>query len=77
MKNNAASILARLKNVSREEERAYNFVLEDFAIARLSASAHKDSFILKRAQLFKIWSDSPPPSGMPTSSASTIRLQKN
>lgn len=63
MKNIADSVLARLKNVSREEGRVHNLVLEDFAtarlIARLSASNHRDRFILKGAQLFKLWATSP------------------
>ena len=63
MKNIVASILARLKNVSRNEGRAYNLILEDYAtarlIARLSASSYKDRFILKGAQLFKLWADFP------------------
>ncbi len=63
MKNLATSILDRLRTNSRENGRTYNLVLEDFAtarlIARLSASRFKDRFILKGAQLFKLWADSP------------------
>lgn len=63
MKNLPASILDRLKTLSRESGRNHNLVLEDFAtsrlIARLSASQHRDRFILKGAQLFKLWADTP------------------
>ena len=63
MKNLAASTFDRLKANSRHEGRALNLVLEDFAtarlIARLSASRHRDRFILKGAQLFKLWSEIP------------------
>lgn len=59
MKNLVASIQDRLKNLSRSEDRPLNKILEDFALARLFArlneSAYADNFILKGAQLFKIW----------------------
>jgi len=63
MKNLVASIQDRLKNFSRMEGVTLNLVLEDYAnarlFARLSASRHRDDFILKGAQLFKLWSDTP------------------
>lgn len=62
MKNLTASILSRLKNSSRSEGRAYNLVLEEYAIARLiarlSASPYRERFVLKGAQLFKLWASS-------------------
>ncbi len=63
MKNVVASIQDRLKNLSRSEGIELNRVLENFAIARLfarlSASAYRDQFILKGAQLFVLWADAP------------------
>ena len=63
MKNLAVSIQDRLKNLSRSQGVALNLVLEDYAnarlFARLSASHHREDFILKGAQLFKLWSDTP------------------
>ncbi len=63
MKNLVASIQDRLKNHSRAEGIALNLVLEDFVnarlFARLSVSRYRDQFILKGAQLFKLWSDTP------------------
>jgi hypothetical protein len=63
MKNLVASIQDRLKNFSRKEGIVLNLVLEDYAnarlFARLSTSRYRDEFILKGAQLFKLWSDTP------------------
>lgn len=63
MKNLVASISARLKNESRATGRAINLVIEDYAnsrlFARLSASRYADTFILKGAQLFKLWAETP------------------
>ena len=63
MKNLVASIQDRLKNFSRKEGVVLNLVLEDYAnarlFARLSTSRYRDEFILKGAQLFKLWSDTP------------------
>ena len=58
-KNIAASVHQRLLNVARETGRPFNEVLQYFAMERLlyrlSASAHKDSFVLKGALLFRVW----------------------
>ncbi len=63
MKNLVASIQDRLKNLSRSEGVALNLILEDYAnarlFARLSASRYQEDFILKGAQLFRLWSDHP------------------
>ena len=63
MKNLVASIQDRLKDFSRKEGIVLNLVLEDYAnarlFARLSTSRYRDEFILKGAQLFKLWSDTP------------------
>tara|TARA_R110002096_G_scaffold308062_2_gene502723 strand:+ start:1054 stop:1302 length:249 start_codon:yes stop_codon:yes gene_type:complete len=74
MKDLVASIQDRLKNLSRSEGIALNLILEDYAnarlFARLSASRYRKDFILKGAQLFKLWSDTPTARlAMPTSSA--------
>ncbi|MDA0766102.1 MAG: nucleotidyl transferase AbiEii/AbiGii toxin family protein [Verrucomicrobia bacterium] len=63
MKNTAASVRARLANLSRAEGVTLDFMIERFAIGRLlwrlsqSPDAHR--FILKGAQLFSIWLDNP------------------
>ena len=63
MKNVVASIQDRLRSLSRSEGIELNRVLEDFAIARLfarlSESSYRDQFILKGAQLFVLWADTP------------------
>ena len=61
--NLVASIRDRLMNHSRSSGIGLNLVLEDYAnarlFARLSASRHREHFILKGAQLFKLWSETP------------------
>ena len=63
MKNIAASVQDRLKNTAREQGVSFNTLLEHFALgrlfARLSQSPYADKFVLKGAQLFRIWSDTP------------------
>ena len=58
-KNVAASVHQRLLNIARETGRPFNEVLQYFAMERLlyrlSRSAHKDSFVLKGALLFRVW----------------------
>lgn len=60
-KNIAASIQERLRNEARAAKVAYNTLLEHFALARflarLSQSAYADRFVLKGAQLFRLWND--------------------
>jgi len=62
MKNISASIKAKLQNQARAEKIQLNHLLESFALsrffARLSESEYADSFILKGAQLFTLWSGS-------------------
>lgn len=62
MKNIAASVQDRLKNSAREQGTPFNILLEHFALgrlfARLSQSPYSDKFVLKGAQLFRIWSNS-------------------
>lgn len=58
-KNVAASVHQRLLNMARETGRPFDEVLQYFAMERLlyrlSCSAHKDSFVLKGALLFRVW----------------------
>lgn len=60
-KNITASIQQRLRNKARTTKVAYNTLLEHFALARflarLSQSAYADRFVLKGAQLFRLWND--------------------
>lgn len=60
-KNAAASILQRLKNYSeaRKEDRGLtlaNYAIERF-LYRLSISEYAEQFVLKGAQLFRLWTD--------------------
>ena len=59
-RNVAASVHQRLLNIARETGKPFNEVLQYFAMERLlyrlSCSAHKDSFVLKGALLFRVWS---------------------
>lgn len=63
MKNTAASVRARLANLSRAEGVSLDFMIERFAIGRLlwrlSQSPDAHLFVLKGAQLFSIWLDNP------------------
>ena len=58
--NLAASIRARLLNLSQQRKVEFQLVLSEFAIERLlyrlGASRHAGRFVLKGAMLFKIWS---------------------
>jgi len=58
-KDVTASVHQRLLNVARETGRPFNETLQYFAMERLlyrlSCSAHKDSFVLKGALLFRVW----------------------
>jgi hypothetical protein len=60
MKNMAASVRARLLNHSRSSGESFNDLLEQYATGRflwrLSESAYRERFILKGAQLFRLWS---------------------
>lgn len=59
MKNPAASIRARLLNLSRECGEPLDALMEQYAMGRflyrLANSAYRDHFVLKGAQLFRIW----------------------
>ena len=59
MKNMAISIRARLLNHSRSAGESFNDVLEQYAAGRflwrLGESVHQRRFVLKGAQLFRIW----------------------
>ncbi|MFT6178207.1 MAG: putative nucleotidyltransferase component of viral defense system [Akkermansiaceae bacterium] len=59
MKNVAASVRARLLNLSRVEGVPLNALMERYAIGRflyrLAQSQYRESFVLKGAQLFRIW----------------------
>ena len=58
-KNYAASVRQRLLNYARSNEQDFIFVLRTFAMERLlyrlSRSPYADSFVLKGAMLFKLW----------------------
>lgn len=58
-KNMAASIKARLLNMSREQGRAFDLLLVRFALERLlfrlSISPHRDNYILKGGMLVTQW----------------------
>lgn len=62
-KNLAASILQRLKKYSKENQEDFGLILSRYAIERLiyrlSISDYADQFVLKGAQLFRIWADTP------------------
>lgn len=62
MKNVAASVRARLLNHSRSSGESFNDLLEQYATGRflwrLSESAYRERFILKGAQLFRLWHSS-------------------
>ena len=57
--NITASILQRLKNYSQERKEDRGLTISNYAIERflyrLSLSSYADQFILKGAQLFRIW----------------------
>ena len=58
--NPAASIRARLLNISREQNVDFNRILTSYGLERLlyrlSTSGYKDEFVLKGAMLFSCWS---------------------
>lgn len=60
MKNPAASVHARLLNLSRESGEPLDALMEQYAtgrfLYRLANSTYRDRFVLKGAQLFRIWS---------------------
>ncbi|MGE9266737.1 MAG: nucleotidyl transferase AbiEii/AbiGii toxin family protein [Verrucomicrobiales bacterium] len=59
MKNIAASVRARLLNLSRDAGVSLNALMEQFAtgrfLYRLAQSDYRERFVLKGAQLFRIW----------------------
>ncbi len=63
MKNPAASIKDRLQNYARANRLPLNPLLERYVLgrflARLSASEYAERFILKGAQLFSLWAETP------------------
>jgi hypothetical protein len=63
MKNVAASVRARLTNQARATGVSLPSLIERFAIGRLlwrlSESAESRRFVLKGAQLFSLWADTP------------------
>lgn len=62
MKNAGASVRARLLNHARATGESFNSLLEQYATGRflwrLSRSPYRKRFILKGAQLFRLWSES-------------------
>lgn len=61
--NLSASVLARLLTLAKQRGDDYNLLLNRFAmerlLARVSASAHADRFLLKGALLFALWYEAP------------------
>lgn len=61
--NLGASVRARLLNHARAEKAEFGLILTRFALERLlyrlSASRHRDQFLLKGALLFDLWFDEP------------------
>lgn len=61
--NVAASVRQRLLNLAHERGEEFGFVLSRYAVERLlyrlGRSRHADSFILKGAQAFLLWSSNP------------------
>jgi predicted nucleotidyltransferase component of viral defense system len=59
IKNISASVLARLKNLSKEKERPFQEVLLYYGMERflfrLASSQYREHFILKGALLFSVW----------------------
>jgi predicted nucleotidyltransferase component of viral defense system len=62
-KNIEASVRQRVFNLSKERQTDFGLILSRFAIERLlyriATSQHKDTFILKGATLFAVWSATP------------------
>ena len=62
IQNISASILQRLKNYAGEHQEEYGLTLTRYAIERflyrLSQSNYAGQFVLKGAQLFRLWTDS-------------------
>ena len=60
--NIAASVRARLKNISKDEKRPFGEILQHYAMERflyrLSQSEHASCFIIKGALMLRVW-DSP------------------
>ena len=60
MKNVAASIHARLLKVAKTNGEDFNYTLIRYGfeglLARWAASKHRDSFVMKGAMLFRVWS---------------------
>lgn len=62
-RNVGASVRARLLQLSRERREDFHFVLTRYAnerlLFRLASSAHANSFVLKGAALFTVWTGKP------------------
>lgn len=63
LKNVGASVRARLLNLSKERNEAFDLLLTQYALERLlyrlSISKYKDRFVLKGAMLLRHWLDDP------------------
>lgn len=59
MVNIAASIRQRLKNISKDDNRPFNELLQYYAMERflyrLSHSKHVEHFIIKGALMLRVW----------------------
>lgn len=63
IKNIAASVRARLQNLSRETGQSFDLILTRYALERLlyrlSTSAYAERFVLKGAMLLTSWFEDP------------------
>ncbi len=61
--NVAASVRQRLLNLARERREDFGLILSQYAIERLlyrlGRSPHAEQFVVKGAQLFSLWFDTP------------------
>ena len=57
--NLPASVAARLRSVARNKNTSFDIILKRYGLEgllrRLSASPHRDNFVLKGAMLFTVW----------------------
>ncbi len=63
VRNLAASVRARLRNIARENRASFQRVMTRYALERLlfrlSESPHKERFVLKGAVLYAAWLEDP------------------
>ena len=76
--NTAASAKQRLLNRARTKKEDFNLLLTKYALERvlyrISQSTYKDTFVLKGAQLFELWTDQ---THRPTRDADFLSREEN